>query len=88
VAVVVKLLIPVVQVIWLTVNVKSGMMTMLLAWEAVSTPLPGAPLLTKPGRQSTKGHAQGSDLSVDRYASYELDGDARHNKVFIQVWPP
>jgi hypothetical protein len=30
----------------------------------------------------------GSDLSVDRCASYELDGDARHNKVFIQVWPP
>jgi hypothetical protein len=35
----------------------------------------------KPGRQSTKGYAQGSDLSVDRCASYELDGDARHNKV-------
>jgi hypothetical protein len=42
----------------------------------------------KPGRQSTKGYAQGSDLSVDRCASYELDGDARHNKVFIQVRPP
>jgi hypothetical protein len=41
-------------------------------------PLPGAPLSTKRGRQSTKGYAQGSDLSVDRYASYELDGDARH----------
>jgi transposase InsO family protein len=36
---------------------------------------------TKPGRQSTKGYVQGSDLSVDRYTSYELDGDARHNKV-------
>jgi hypothetical protein len=35
----------------------------------------------KPGRQSTKGYAQGSDLSVDRCTSYELDGDARHNKV-------
>jgi hypothetical protein len=35
----------------------------------------------KPGRQFTKGYAQGSDLSVDMCASYELDGDARHNKV-------
>jgi hypothetical protein len=43
---------------------------------------------TKPGRQSTKGYAQGSDLSVDRCASYELDGDARHNEVFIQVRSP
>jgi hypothetical protein len=37
----------------------------------------------KPSRQSTKGYAQGSDLSVDRCASYELDGDARQSKVFI-----
>jgi hypothetical protein len=35
-------------------------------------------LSMKPGRHSTKGYAQGSDLSVDRCASYELDGDARH----------
>jgi hypothetical protein len=35
----------------------------------------------KPGRQSIKGYAQGSDLLVDRCASYELDGDVRHNKV-------
>jgi hypothetical protein len=45
VAVVVKLLTLVVQVIWLTVNksssataAESGMMTILLAWEAVRTP--------------------------------------------------
>jgi hypothetical protein len=45
VAVAVKLLMPVVQVIWPTVNerpfataVESGMMTILLAWEAVHTP--------------------------------------------------
>jgi hypothetical protein len=25
-----------------------------------------------------QGYDQGSDLSVDRCASYELDGDARH----------
>jgi hypothetical protein len=37
----------------------------------------------KPGRQSIKGYAQGSDLSIDRCVSYELDGDARHKKVFI-----
>jgi hypothetical protein len=87
VVVAVKLLTPVVQVIWPTVNerpsatvAESGMMTTLLAWEAVRTP-PGAPLSMKPSRQSTKGYAQGSDLSVDRCASYELDGDARHNKV-------
>jgi hypothetical protein len=53
---------PVVQVIWPTVNerpsataTESGMMTILLTWEAVRTPLPGAPLSTKCGRQSTKG---------------------------------
>jgi hypothetical protein len=45
VAVAVKLLTPMVQAIWLTVNerqfataVKSGMMTILLTWEAVCTP--------------------------------------------------
>jgi hypothetical protein len=38
----------------------------------------------KHGRQSTKGYAQGCDLSVDRCASYELDGDARHG---TQIYP-
>jgi hypothetical protein len=37
----------------------------------------------KSGRQYTEGYAQGSDLSVDRCTSYELDGNARHDKVFI-----
>jgi hypothetical protein len=44
-AVAMKLLTPVVQVIWLTMNerpfttvVESGMMTILLTWEAVCTP--------------------------------------------------
>jgi hypothetical protein len=45
-------------------------------------------LSMKSGWKSTKGYAQGSDLSVDRCASYELNGDVRHNKVFIQVRPP
>jgi hypothetical protein len=31
-----------------------------------------------------QGYAQGSDLSVDRCTSYELDGDARHNKVLFR----
>jgi hypothetical protein len=62
-------------------------------WHSAKSPSPsrlrpdrffcrGLPWLSmKPGRQSTKGYAQGSDLSVDMHASYELDGDARHNKV-------
>jgi hypothetical protein len=57
---------------------------MTVATMAVITKL----LSTKPGRQSTKGYAQDSDLSVDRCASYELNDDARHNEVFIQVRPP
>jgi hypothetical protein len=40
------------------------------------------------GQQSTKGYAQGSRLSADRCASYELDGDARQARGFIQVHPP
>jgi hypothetical protein len=50
----------VVQVIWPMVNVRLsatavelGMMTIWFAWEAIRTPLPSAPLLTKYGRQST-----------------------------------
>jgi hypothetical protein len=45
-------------------------------------------LSTKSGRQSTEGMPKVEILLVDRCASYELDGDARHNKVFIQVRPP
>jgi hypothetical protein len=40
------------------------------------------------GRQSTEGYAQGSRLPADRCASYELDGDVRQTRGFIQVWPP
>jgi hypothetical protein len=29
------------------------------------------------------GYAQGSRLSVDRYASYKLDGDARYRQGFL-----
>jgi hypothetical protein len=46
------------------------------------------PLSTRYGRQSTEGYAQGSRLSADRCASYELDGDARQTRSFIQVRPP
>jgi hypothetical protein len=52
--------------------------------ESYTHPLPGAPLSTKRGRQSTKRYAQDSDLSVDRCASYELDGDARHG---TEIYP-
>jgi hypothetical protein len=37
---------------------------------------------TRYGRQSTEGYAQGSRLSADRCASYELDGDERHTQGF------
>jgi hypothetical protein len=40
-------------------------------------------LSSRYGRQSTEGYAQGSRLSVDRCASYELDGDARQTQGFI-----
>ena len=52
-----KLLEPVVQVIWPMVNVRPfgvamelERMTILFAWRAVCTPLPGTPLSTKYGR--------------------------------------
>ena len=55
-----KLLEPVVQVIWPMVNVRPfgvamepGMMTILFVWDQYAHPLPGAPLLTKYGWQST-----------------------------------
>ena len=37
---------------------------------------------TKASRQSTLGYTHGSNLSADRCASYELDGDARHRQGF------
>ena len=52
------------------------------------TPLPGAPLSTKYGRQSTQGYAQDSRLSADRCASYEQDSNTRQTQGFIQVRPP
>ena len=45
-------------------------------------------LSTKASQQSTLGYTHGSSLSVDRCASYEFDGDARHGQGFIQVRPP
>jgi hypothetical protein len=36
----------------------------------------------KHARQYTKGYAQGSDFSIDRCASYKLDGDVRHGTRF------
>jgi hypothetical protein len=45
-------------------------------------------LSTRYGRQSTDGYAQGSRLSIDKCASYELDGDTRQTQGFIQFRPP
>ena len=59
------------------VAMKPGMMTILFAWRAVCTPLPGAPLSTKYGRQSTEGGARGGRLSVDGACNQEPDGDTR-----------
>jgi hypothetical protein len=42
-------------------------------------------LSTKRGRQSTKGYAQGSDLSVDRCMRHEPDGNRTQDTRFIQV---
>jgi hypothetical protein len=41
-------------------------------------PLPGAPLSTKCGRQSIEGYARDGDLSVDRCARHEPDGNRTH----------
>jgi hypothetical protein len=51
-------------------------------------PLPGAPLSTKPDRQSTEGYAQGSRLSADRCASHEQDGDAEQYAGLPKFRPP
>jgi len=50
--------------------------------ELYAHPLPSAPLSTKASQQSILGYTHGSSLSVDRCASYELDGDARHGHGF------
>jgi hypothetical protein len=42
-----------------------------------TTPTAGWVVSTRYDRQSIEGYAQGSRLSADRCASYELDGDAR-----------
>ena len=39
-------------------------------------------MLTKASQQSTLGYTHDSSLSVDRCATYELDGDARHGQGF------
>jgi hypothetical protein len=90
VAVAVKLLTPVVHVIWPTVNerpsattMKSGMMTILLAWEAVRTPPTWCTTVDEIWSTVYRGYAQGSKLLTDRCASYELDGDARQHTRFL-----
>jgi hypothetical protein len=48
-------------------------------------PQPGAPLLTKRGQQSIEGYARDGDLSVDRCARHESDGNRTQDTRFIQV---
>jgi hypothetical protein len=45
-------------------------------------------LSTKPGRQSTKGYAQGSRLLADRCASHERDGDTEEHAGLPRFRPP
>jgi len=84
-----------VKLLKLTVNVKPpimaaklGIMTILFMWEAVRTPLPGAPLSTKASRQSTLGYSHGSSLSVDSAQATNLMVTQDTDKVFIQVRSP
>jgi hypothetical protein len=46
-------------------------------------PLPSVPLSTKWGRQSIEGYARDGDLSVDRCARHELDGNMTQDIRFI-----
>jgi len=56
--------------------------------ELYAHPLPGVPLSTKAGRQSTLGYAHGSSLSVDGAQATNLMVMQDTDKVFIQVRPP
>ena len=51
-------------------------------------PLPGAPLSTKYGRQSTKGGARGGRLSVDGACNQEPDGDTRRRDSDLDRFGP
>jgi hypothetical protein len=51
-------------------------------------PLPGAPLSTKYGRQSTEGGARGGRLSVDGACNQEPDGDTRRRDSDLDRFGP
>jgi len=51
-------------------------------------PLPGAPLSTKYGRQSTVGGARGGRLSVDDACNQEPDGDTRRRDSDLDRFEP
>ena len=51
-------------------------------------PLPGAPLSTKYGRQSTKGGTHGGRLSVDGACNQEPDGDTRRRDSDLDRFGP
>ena len=51
-------------------------------------PLPGVPLSTKYGRQSTEGYAHDGRLSVDGVCNQEPDGDTRHRDSDLDMFGP
>ena len=59
-----------------------------LAKDQRAHPLPGAPLSTKYGRQSTEGGARGGRLSVDGARNQEPDGDTRRRDSDLDRFGP
>ena len=51
-------------------------------------PLPGVPLSTKYGRQSTEGGTRGGRLSVDDACNQEPDADTRHRDSELDRFGP
>jgi hypothetical protein len=62
---VVQVKIPIMNVSFTERTMEAGKLTIWLAREFARTPLPGAPLLMRCGRQSTEGYAHGSRLLVE-----------------------
>ena len=59
-----------------------------LAMDQRAHPLPGAPLSTKYGQQSTEGGARGGRLSVDGERNQEPDGDTRRRDSDLDRFGP
>ena len=72
----------------ITVNVRIILRSIWFVMDQRAHPLPGAPLLTKYGRQSTEGGACGGRLSVDGACNQELDGDTRRRDSNLDRFGP